>query len=324
LLAAEAAPGNPWSILSVPEVLYTGRMDKTWAYFNGDWIPSTDLRIAVDDLGFLLGATVTERLRTFGGQVFRLDEHLRRMRRSLEIVGLDADAITAQIAQALHEFVQRNRALLPADDDWTITAFATPGIAGSGRPTVCVHGFPLQFQQWAAIYQIGLPVVISDIRQMPPDCLPPELKCRSRMHFYLADRAAAARQPAARAILLDEQGHVAETTSANVLAYRAGEGLVSPPRDHILWGVTLSVVDELAGEMGIPFVTRPVEVSELRSADEALLVSTSVCVLPVVECDGDKIGDGRPGPIFRRLLAAWSQLVGLDVAEQARRCAKRR
>ena len=60
------------------------------------------------------------------------------------------------------------------------------------------------------------------------------------------------------------------------------------------------------------------------SADEAMLASTSVCLLPVVQCDGSKIGDGRPGPIFRRLLGAWSKLVGVDVAEQARRCAARR
>lgn len=299
-------------------------MENAWAYLNGTWIPSAELHIGIDDVGFLLGTTVTERLRTFRGQVFRLEYHLKRLRRSLEIVGLDVEAITKQIASAVPEFVARNRAHLAEDDDWSITAFATPGVSGAGRPTVCVHGFPLLFQQWANKYDAGLPVVISDIRQVPSECWPAELKCRSRMHFFLADRAAAARQPGARAVLLDQDGMVAEATTANVLVFRADEGLVSPRREHILAGVSLGVVEELAAQLSIPFVMRPLSVDELRTADEAMLASTSVCLLPIVACDGNKIGGGKPGPVFRQLLGAWSTLVGVDIAEQARRCAPRR
>jgi branched-subunit amino acid aminotransferase/4-amino-4-deoxychorismate lyase len=143
------------------------------------------------------------------------------------------------------------------------------------------------------------------------------------MHYYLADRAAAAQRPGARAILLDQDGFVAEASTANVLLYREGEGLVSPPHDHILAGVSLGVVRELAGQIGVPFITRPLSVAELHAADEAMLTSTSICVLPIVECDGRAVGNGNPGPIYRRLLTAWSELVGLDVAEQARRLANR-
>ena len=299
-------------------------MDSISAYLNGEWISSGELHIGVDDIGFLLGATVTERLRTFGGRVFRLDEHLRRMRRSLEIVGLDAEAIVAQVAVAVSEFLVRNRALVAPDDDWAVVAFVTPGIVGAGRPTICVHGLPLPFNQWAEKYSMGLPIVISDTRQVPGECWPPELKCRSRMHFYLADRAASARQPGARAVLLDADGFVAEATTANVLIYRADEGLLSPPSEHILAGVSQGVVRELALQLGIQFVTRPLTVAELSTADEAMLASTSVCLLPIVECDRKRLGDGKPGPIYHELLAAWSKLVGVDVAQQAERCAARR
>jgi len=299
-------------------------MDTPWADLNGRWIPGAELSLAVDDVGFLLGATVTERLRTFRGQVFRRDEHLARLRHSLEIVGLDAAGITAQVAEAVSEFIERNRSQLPADDDWSILAFATPGISGRGRPTVCVHGHPLQFQLWAPRYEAGLPVVISDVRQIPPQCLPPELKCRSRMHFYLADRQAVAARPGARAILLDEDGFVAEATTANVLIHRAGEGLVSPPKEHVLFGVSLGVVQELATRLDVPFTTRRLTVEEFRSADEVMLTSTSVCLLPIVECDGQPTGTGQPGPIYRRLLTAWSELVRVDIAAQARQCASRR
>jgi branched-chain amino acid aminotransferase len=302
---------------------YTRPMSAHWAYYNGEWISSAELRVGVDDLGFLLGATVTERLRTFRGDVFRLEEHMRRLRRSLEIVGLEADAIANRIVEAIPEFVRRNRQQIDKDDDWSIVAFVTPGVAGGGRPTICVHGYPLQFGLWAEHFERGVRVVVSDVRQIPPDCLPPELKCRSRMHFYLADWRAAQRQPGARAILLDEDGFVAEASTANVLVYRESEGLISPPPEHILFGVSVHVVQELAAKLGTPFITRPLTVEELQSSSEAMLTSTSVCLLPIVQCDGRAIGEGRPGPMYHQLLKAWSEMVGLDVAAQARQFANR-
>jgi branched-subunit amino acid aminotransferase/4-amino-4-deoxychorismate lyase len=294
------------------------------AYSNGNWIPSDDLKIAVDDVGFLLGATITERLRTFGGAVFRLQEHLGRMRRSLDVVGLDGTAIVHELAAAVPEFVARNRSRISADDDWSIVAFATPGVAGTGKPNVCVHGWPLQFHQWAEFYDHGLSAIVSDVRQVPDNCWPSELKCRSRMHYYLAELHAKAKQPGARAILLDQDGFVAESTTANVLVYREEEGLSSPPNDHILVGISMGVVQELAGQLGIPFMRRRISPQELTACDEVMLSSTSVCILPVVELDGKKIGDGQPGSIFQQLLAAWGEMVGVDIADQARRLAARR
>jgi branched-subunit amino acid aminotransferase/4-amino-4-deoxychorismate lyase len=295
-------------------------MTEPWAYLNGKWIPRAELAIDVEDAGFLLGTTITEKLRTFRGEVFRLEQHLARMARSLEIVGVDAAAITKELATAIPEFVTRHEGQIPAESDWSISAFATPGI--HGRPTVCVHGGPLDFGRWAEQYERGLPVVVTDVRQVPDNCWPSEIKCRSRMHYYLADRAAAARQPGARAILLDQEGNVAEATSANVLVYRELEGLSSPPDDHILVGISLGVVHELAGKLGIPFMRRRLTVEELLKADEVTLASTSVCLLPVVECDGRPIGDGVAGPLFKRLLSAWGEMVGVDIMGQTRRLAK--
>jgi branched-subunit amino acid aminotransferase/4-amino-4-deoxychorismate lyase len=144
------------------------------------------------------------------------------------------------------------------------------------------------------------------------------------MHFYLADHRAEESQPGARAVLLDEDGYIAEATTANVFVYRKDEGLVSPPPRHILFGVSLGVVQELAANLKIPFLKRDLTVEELRTADEAMLTSTSVCLLPVVECDRQPIGTGTPGPIYCQLLAAWNDLVALDIAQQSRSCAARR
>jgi branched-chain amino acid aminotransferase len=298
-------------------------MDHITVYLNGKWIPNTELHISVDDPGFLLGATITERLRTFGHQVFRINEHRDRLRNSLKIIGLDAGSICNQVASAVPEFLRRNQRLIEPADDWSIVAFVTPGPAATGQPTVCVHGYPLPFKTWASKYEIGVPVIVSQIRQLPPNCVPPELKCRSRMHFYLADREAAAKQPGARPILLDQDGFVAESTTANVVVYREREGFISPPHDNILAGVSLGVVEELSARIDIPFVTRRLSVDDLCTADEALLTSTSICALPIVECNARPIGTGNPGPIFHQLLSAWNDLVGLDIANQAGRYSTR-
>lgn len=298
-------------------------MHKIIAYLNGNWVAASELYIAVDDVGFVLGTTVTERLRTFRGQIFRLEEHLARLRGSLRIIGLDSETVASEVAAAITEFVLRNRGLIDPNDDWAVLAFVTPGSPASGRPTVCVHGYPLPFQHWADQFAAGVPVVVSSHRQVPNNCWPVELKCRSRMHYYLADREAAAHRPGARAIVLDQDGYVAEGTTANVVIYREGEGLISPPYEHILAGVSLGVMRELAAITNTHFVMRSVTIDDFRTADEAMFTSTSICVLPIVECDDKPIGSGRPGPTYRRLLAAWSDFVGVDVAEQARRFATR-
>ncbi len=298
-------------------------METLWAYHNGAWIPRSQLSVDVDDLGFLMGVTVTERLRTFRGQVFRLDEHLRRMHRSLEIVNLDAPGITRELTRIVPEFIARHESQISADGDWYVVAFATPGVGGHGKPTLCVHGGPLPFRQWADKYEVGQKVVFSGIRQVPNNCWPAELKCRSRMHYYLADLEAAAAHAGARAIVLDQNGHVAEATTANIVIYHKAEGLITPTNENALSGVSLSVMQELAAKLGVPFTARNIKPDELLTADEAMLTSTSICVLPIIECDGHPLGTGVPGPIYHQLLSAWCELVGIDVAEQARHYARR-
>jgi branched-chain amino acid aminotransferase len=123
--------------------------------------------------------------------------------------------------------------------------------------------------------------------------------------------------------LLDASGQVGEASTANVVIYRAGQGLIAPPREVILPGVSMGVLEELAQSLAIPFLHRRMEVPEIAAADEALLCSTSPCVWPVTRFNGGPIADGRCGPIARRLLAAWSELAGVDIAQQASRFATR-
>lgn len=299
-------------------------MSDSVAYFNGAWIPSAELAISVQDLGFVLGVTLTEKLRTFGGRPYLAEAHLARMRNSLEIVGWPADRLCQEAAAAIDEFTTRNASLIAEGDDWNISLFITPGkSADAVSPTVCVHGHPIPFHQWAHQFVQGVEAMIVDVRQVPTNCWPAELKCRSRMHYYLADRHAARESSSARAILLDQDGYICEGSTANVVAYFADQGLVTPRIEKVLPGVSQQVIFDLAKRMGISHEERDLQPADLSQADEVFFASTSICLLPVVTLDSLPISSGQPGPIFQKLLAGWSEQVGVDIAAQAQKFAIR-
>ena len=296
-------------------------IDERHAYFCGEWIPESRLSISVADLGFAMGVTVTERLRTFGGKVYRKTEHLARLQRSLEQVGLDHQALMDEIDSAIDEFVVRHESQFSAGDDWAIVAFATPG-SGSG-PTVCVHGFPLAFGDWAHQFTAGVKLRLSSFRQVPPNCWPAEIKCRSRLHYYLADEEVRQVDPDCRALLLDQDGFVAEASTANVVVYTQSDGLRTPRFGKVLKGVSVGVIEELAAQLGVAYREVDITPEELPAADEIWLASTSVCMLPVTQVDDSPISGGKPGPMYAQFLNAWGELVDTNIAQQAQLFARR-
>ena len=298
------------------------------AYLNGQFVPEASLSVPIYDTGFVQGVTVAEQLRTFDGKLFRLDEHLTRLQRSLDILGI-ADVDLSSLGEAAQELAANNHKLLATGDDLGLSLFVTPGPystfapTGSHEPTIGMHTYPIPFHLWSEKYTAGERLVVSSVRQVPNDCWPLELKCRSRMHYYLADREARQRDPGARALLLDQEEFIAEASTASVILYREAEGFLSPPREKILPGVSVGVLEELAREMGLAFLHRDLTVSDVYSADEVILCSTSPCLLPVVSVDGQSIGAGAAGTVFTQTLAAWSNMVGLDIIKQANQFANR-
>jgi branched-subunit amino acid aminotransferase/4-amino-4-deoxychorismate lyase len=299
------------------------------AYQNGRFVPASQAAIPVWDAGFVQGTTVAEQLRTFGGRLFRLDMHVKRLVHSLSIVEVQLGLSAAELADIATRLVAANHPLLAEGDDLGLAMFVTPGdypamvAPAPSRPTVCLHTFPLRFDLWAEKYVVGESLATTHIEQVPSTCWPPELKCRSRMHYYLADRAARRRHPGSRALLLDRQGYVVETTTANVVLFREDSGLVLPPSSKILPGISLAVLLELAEEWDIHTLERDLKPADVAGADEVYLTSTSPCMVPVVQLDGKPIGAGRPGPMFARFMSAWSDLVGLDIVGQVQRFGKR-
>jgi len=304
-------------------------MSAPLAYLNGQLIPAGDLSIPVYDAGFVLGTTVTEQLRTFSGQLFQLQRHLDRLFRSLEIISVVPGITAAELAEAAQDLAARNHSLLAEGDDLGLAIFVTPGPyptlapGGVSGPTVCMHTYPLPFGLWADRYEQGESLTTPEVRQVSPRCWPRELKCRSRMHYYLADLQARQIDPQGRAVLLDEDGFVTEATTASLILFERDRGLVAPPHEKILRGISEAVVVQLAGKLGIPFSERDLRPANVAAADEAMLAGTTPCLLPVTRFNGAAVGDGRPGDVFRRLLSAWSAMVGVDIAGQARQFANR-
>lgn len=304
-------------------------MEEPLAFLNGRFVSASSASISPVDAGFVLGAAIAEQLRTFGGRLFGLDDHLDRLQRSLRVVGVQPDLSRERFAEIAQQLAAGNHRLLEPGDDLGLAMIVTPGVyaayaeSGASAPTVCLHTYPLPFRLWADKYAGGQSLATTSVEQVPASCWPAELKCRSRMHYYLADREASRSDAGARALLLDHEGRVTETSTANVIVYHASRGLASPPRDRVLPGISLAMAAHLARDLGIGFVERDLSPGDIASADEVLLSSTPFCLLPVTRFDGRPIGGGSPGPVYDRLLSAWSDRVGIDIPAQARRFAVR-
>lgn len=297
-------------------------MSQPLAFWNGSLVPVDSVAIGLSDAGFVQGATVAEQVRTFGGRPFRLEEHLNRLARSLEIVGVDPGLSLAQMAEVAEQVVAHNYELNDPRHELGLAIFVTPGAYasfasdGMASPTVCLHTYRLPVERWRQTYLEGQPLVTSSFRQVPAACWPSELKCRSRMHYYLADREAERKQPGARALLLDLEGFVTETAMANIVAYRQDSGLIAPPTTGVLPGISLAMLGELALNLDIAWQETRLTVDDLLAADEVLLTSTPWCLNAVSTLDGQPIGGGKPGPIYARLLNAWGAYVGADLLKQ--------
>jgi len=294
------------------------------AWLDGASLPRSRLCVPVGDAGFVLGATVTEQLRTFRGELFLPADHGRRLAASLAVVGIESPWSIAAMLDAAAEIAAHNHRRVEPANDLGLVIFATPGdlaaqhCGRAGRPRVAIHTFPLAFALWSSGYDDGMALRTVATSQVPNSCWPLAAKVRSRLHYHLADREAAAMEPGSRAVLAHGDGRISETSTANIAIVKDGTVKTPPPSDA-LEGVSLACARRLAHGLGITWDETSLTVRDLATADEILLTSTPSCILPATRLDGRPIGTGRPGPVFHGLLESWSRLVGLDIADQARR-----
>jgi branched-subunit amino acid aminotransferase/4-amino-4-deoxychorismate lyase len=308
-------------------------MTEPLVYLNDRFVPASAAHLQIYDAGVVLGATVTEMVRTFHRRLYRLSDHLDRLARSLRYVRFDIGMPIDRLAGISEELVVRNARLLHPEDELGLVIFITAGelpvYAGSAgalprnTPTICLHTFPLPFELWSDGIEAGLHVVTPSIRHVPPQCYDPNMKYRSRMHYYLADQEARLVDAKAAALLLDLDGNVTETSGANFLIVE-NRTVVSPTLRNTLPGISRQTVIELAAEIGLEFEVRDFQVFNVINANEAFTASTPYCLMPVTRINGLPVADGKPGPVYGSLMEAWNDKVGLNIERQILDNARRR
>jgi branched-chain amino acid aminotransferase len=297
-------------------------MTEPLAFLNGRIISQSQAHLALNDAGFVLGATITDFCRTFRHRLYRWPDHLARFQRNCEAAYISIGFDERELTQRARGLLEHNAKLIAAGNDLALVMFATPGVLGHylGQPTVAnerstfgMYTFPLPFARYRPWIEDGVVLATPSVRAVPPECVPPHIKQRSRMHWWLAEKEAQRMQPGAQALLLDLNGNVTETASANVLLVK-NSALVTPPLECVLDGISLRVVGELCAKMGIAIAHKNVTLDDCYAADEVLLTSTGYCLAGVRQINDRKIP--WPGPGLKGLLDKWNAEAGLDIHQQ--------
>lgn len=271
------------------------------AYVNGSFCDLDQATVSVEDRGFQFADAVYEVLVAYGQTVFRIKDHLERLRRSLTLIDMSGDLERMGLQEIIHEGVRR-----AGFDETVIYVQVTRGRQPRGhvysptiKPTVVVT-FKANPQMDPAIRARGVSVMtIEDFRwsrcEIKSVTLLPNVMAKNR----------ARRDGFHEAIFVSAAGEIREATSANVFAVRDG-ALITPGIDgSILHGITRLYILQCAKDAGIECREIPLTVAELESADEAFLSSTAIDILPITKVNGKLIADGTPGPVTQSLHRAF-------------------
>lgn len=284
-------------------------------YCNGVFVPEEEAKVSIFDHGFLYGDGIFEGIRAYHGRVFKLDEHLKRLYESAKSIQLKIGITPAQMQEILLETLRRNNL-----KDAYIRLVVSRGKGDLGLdPSKCpqagIYCIADQIKIFeASTYERGLSVSTVAIRRNNPDTLSPRIKSLNYLNNILA-KIEANQSGAMEGILLNQEGYVTEGTGDNIFIYR-DEVLLTPPRSvGILEGVTRNATLKIAAEMGIKVSEELFTRHDLYTADECFLTGTAAELIPVIDIDGREIGTGVPGPIFKKLLAAFRELTLINGPE---------
>ena len=306
------------------------RMNTPLAYLNDKFLPFAEAQLPLHDAGFVSGATVVDNARTFRHRLFRWPDHLARFRRDCAACYVPLDATDEHLTATAEELVAHNAKLLPPGGELQLVTFATPGPLGfylgeasNGPATLGMVTYPLPFARYRHFFTEGVTLVeLQSIESREPNpILPPTVKHRSRMFWHVADHRAREKSgnPHALAIPLGPRTSLTETGVANFLIVLDGM-VISPPRNLVLDGISLRVTREVCHSLRVPFADAPVTPTDIQRAAEAMLTGTGFCLAGVRELHPSWVAQVRafdwPGPVFAKLLGAWSDLVGVDIAKQ--------
>ena len=291
-------------------------------YLNGSFVPESEAKVSVLDAGFNAGDGVYDVTRTFGHKPFRLRDHTARLFRSLRYTRIDCGLSPDEIERLTLEVLERNRPLLDKDEEVAIWQVVSRGMRSSrgnrtiGKATVAIYCVSIAFEEFARHYIEGVRLVIPSTRRIPPQCLEPKAKINNKMNHNMAIFEARQADPQAIPLMLDLDGNISESNAHNFFLVADGK-LCTPSNKNVLDGITKNALFELAVKHKIEVMDGDFTPYDAYNADEAFLASTSPTILPVQSINGVRPTREVPGPVTRRLIHAWSDMVGLDIVAQA-------
>ncbi|MDI3316356.1 MAG: branched-chain-amino-acid transaminase [Bacillota bacterium] len=274
-------------------------------YLNGEFVPVEEAKVSVYDHGFLYGDGVFEGIRMYSGRVFKLEEHIRRLYHSARVIDLEIPLAPEQMSQAVLETCRRN----DLDDGYIrLVVSRGPGDLGldprkCSRPTVTIIVDRIALFP-ASLLEKGLTAVTASTRRTAVDALDPRVKSLNYLNSVLA-KIEGNLAGVDEILMFNHEGYVCEGTGDNVFIVRDGRVLTPPAYLGILEGITRATVIDLARELGIEAGETVFTRYDLYTADECFLTGTAAEVVPVTVIDGRPVGDGRPGPVTRRLREAY-------------------
>jgi branched-chain amino acid aminotransferase len=278
-----------------------------WIYLDGRFVQREEAKVSVFDHGLLYGDGVFEGIRAYNGKVFRLDAHVDRLYDSAKTIDLRPPISKEEMKTLILETMRKNGL-----KDGYIRPVITRGVGDLGldprkcpRPTVFIIAV-----EWGAmygdLYERGLSAVSVSVRRNPAEALPPNAKTLNYLNNILA-KMESYHKGGDEAILFDTNGYLSEGSGDNIFVVKNGI-LSTPPCLNNLRGITQQVVLECARDLGIEMQCQNMGFYDLYTADEVFVTGTAAEIGPIVKIDGRIIGEGRPGPVTKRLMAAFREV----------------
>ncbi len=278
-------------------------------YIDGKYYERDEAKISVFDHGLLYGDGVFEGIRVYSGKIFKLKEHVERLFESAKALMLDIAMTRAEMSSAVDEAVRMN-----ALNDGYVRLVITRGKGDLGlnpflcpKSTVIIIADTIQLYP-KEYYSAGISIITSSLRRTPADTLDPRIKSLNYLNSIQA-KIEAVNAGCLEAVMLNREGLVTECTGDNIFIFRRGT-LTSPSSTYgSLDGITRQTVLELAKKAGIPCGESAITLFDLYNSEECFLTGSGAELIPVTKVDGRTIGDGKPGPVFRRLSELFSEAV---------------
>ncbi|MBZ0157344.1 MAG: branched-chain-amino-acid transaminase [Alphaproteobacteria bacterium] len=280
-------------------------------YIDGEYYNREDAKISVFDHGLLYGDGVFEGIRVYHGKVFKLREHIVRLYRSARTLFLDIPLSEEEMERATLDTVRVN-----GKENGYIRLIVTRGVGSLGidpsscpKASVIIIAGDIQLYP-AEFYEKGIEVITAATRRVPSDTLDPRVKSLNYLNNIMA-KIEARQAGCLEAVMLNREGYVAECTADNIFIVRNGELLTPEPRFGALDGITMRTILDLASSLGMEAREAALTRYDLYTADECFITGTGAEVIPIIRIDSRIIGDGKPGPVTGRLIAAFRELVAL-------------